>query len=282
MAASIGSCCISGHISEGVPAGEVKKFGGVNTYFASPKNESKSAIVIATDVFGYDLPNTRLLADRLAKDTGYLVLVPDLFNGGGLPGYIMDVMVRDCFGVGNERKGVVGFFLGWLIAFWGLVTIFWPMLKFVVKHISWKKKIPILDSVFAQLHIHHGIRKIGLVGYCYGGNFSLHYGSKNDVVDAFAIAHSQIRVPKDIAPLTKPGLFICADNDHAFPKKAREQAEAYLTKKNPQDYIFKFYPGTYHGFAIRGDSRVKSIEQAKEDALQQTVQFFLPRLASSD
>jgi hypothetical protein len=34
-------------------------------------------------------------------------------------------------------------------------------------------------------------------------------------------------------------------------------------------------PGTYHGFAVRGDERVPAIEEAKRDALQQTVTFLL-------
>lgn len=46
-----------------------------------------------------------------------------------------------------------------------------------------------------------------------------------------------------------------------------------------QDYTesrfrFRRYPGTYHGFAIRGDERNDVVERAKGAALDEVVDFF--------
>jgi hypothetical protein len=59
---SLRSCCITGHISQGTPTGEYIKIEGVDAYVAKPKEPSKAAIVISTDVFGYKLPNVQLIA----------------------------------------------------------------------------------------------------------------------------------------------------------------------------------------------------------------------------
>lgn len=43
--------------------------------------DGSTAIVLFTDIFGYQFLNTRKLADRFANETGATVLVPDYFNG---------------------------------------------------------------------------------------------------------------------------------------------------------------------------------------------------------
>lgn len=48
------------------------------------KGPTKSAVVIATDVFGYSIVNAQLIADSIADHTGFLVVVPDLFNNSPL------------------------------------------------------------------------------------------------------------------------------------------------------------------------------------------------------
>jgi hypothetical protein len=56
------SCCVTGHISQGAPTGEFVKSGGVDAYVAKPKGSCKQGVIIATDVFGYKLPNVQLIA----------------------------------------------------------------------------------------------------------------------------------------------------------------------------------------------------------------------------
>lgn len=43
------------------------------------------AIMVIHDLFGWDFPNTRLLADHLAREAGATVYVPDFFGGARLP-----------------------------------------------------------------------------------------------------------------------------------------------------------------------------------------------------
>ena len=74
----------------------------------------------------------------------------------------------------------------------------------------------------AELSEKRSIECICIIGYCYGAPISVRYG-RGDAVSAFATAHGKIRVPDDIEPLVRPGLFLCADKDFAFPDEARLQ-----------------------------------------------------------
>ncbi|KAH9765337.1 DLH domain-containing protein [Citrus sinensis] len=69
-------------------AGHVEKLGGLNTYITGSP-DSKLAALLISDVFGYEAPNLRKLADKVAA-AGFYVAVPDFFHGdpnvdGGRP-----------------------------------------------------------------------------------------------------------------------------------------------------------------------------------------------------
>ena len=59
------SCCLSGKLhNHATPVGSVTEIGAVKTYVREPESKSKSqTLVFLVDVFGYELSNTRLLAD---------------------------------------------------------------------------------------------------------------------------------------------------------------------------------------------------------------------------
>ena len=88
MAAQIPSkCCQEGSLHSGTPKGRVETIFDLPTYISDPPSDDppKGIIVMITDVFGYDLPNIRLLADRYAERIGCKVYIPDFFLGGSLP-----------------------------------------------------------------------------------------------------------------------------------------------------------------------------------------------------
>lgn len=122
---------------------------GVDVYVSSPLTNAKSAVIVATDVFGWRAGHHRRFADQLGArlGNGYTVVVPDLFHGSpliqpmmnhptlgfllGLPGMIYRLKTRDIpkgidrdFGVlmpwlraaGVERVSVVGFCFGAWVA----------------------------------------------------------------------------------------------------------------------------------------------------------------------
>lgn len=60
-------------------AGNIQELGGLQTYVTGDQ-DSKLAILLAADAFGYEAPKLRSLADKVAA-SGFLVVVPDLFHG---------------------------------------------------------------------------------------------------------------------------------------------------------------------------------------------------------
>jgi carboxymethylenebutenolidase len=156
-----------------------------------------------------------------------------------------------------------------------------PMMTlFLLKNGRPQKHFAAYEAVTDELKKSHGIKNVGMVGYCYGGGVCLHMGSKADKIDAFATAHTEIKVPDSFNPLVKPGLFICADKDWAFPDAARKKAEELLKDKPAGKYVIKHYPGTYHGFAVRGHDDKSTVEAAKKDAFKTMVDFFNENMPS--
>ncbi|CAN6355274.1 unnamed protein product [Urochloa humidicola] len=57
----------------------VDSFGGLKAYLAG-SDESKAAVILISDVFGFESPNLRKIADKVAL-SGYFVVVPDFLHG---------------------------------------------------------------------------------------------------------------------------------------------------------------------------------------------------------
>ena len=77
------SDCASGHLHEGTPVGHEETLYGLPAYVTSPpgSESSKGIVVIIPDAFGWNLNNSRILADAYAKRAGVTVYLPDFMDG---------------------------------------------------------------------------------------------------------------------------------------------------------------------------------------------------------
>ncbi|KAJ0744870.1 putative dienelactone hydrolase, alpha/Beta hydrolase [Helianthus annuus] len=76
-------CCQNPPVtSSGGESGELLQIGSLNSY-VSGNPDSKVAVLLVSDVFGYEAPKLRQLADKVAA-AGYYVVVPDFFHGDPL------------------------------------------------------------------------------------------------------------------------------------------------------------------------------------------------------
>ncbi|XP_042516343.1 endo-1,3;1,4-beta-D-glucanase-like isoform X2 [Macadamia integrifolia] len=66
-------------LSSSCGQGFVEEIGGLKTYVIG-SSDYKRAILLVSDVFGYEAPNLRKLADKVAA-AGFYVVVPDFFYG---------------------------------------------------------------------------------------------------------------------------------------------------------------------------------------------------------
>jgi dienelactone hydrolase len=113
----------------------------VSTYFVYPDagtdtNSSDTAIIFITDVLGIYL-NAKLQADLFAQTLKCTIVMPDLFNGDAIP--------ADAF-----EKGPV------------------DLKPWLEKHTT-ETVDPVIERTIKYLREEKQIKKIGAVGYCFGG-----------------------------------------------------------------------------------------------------------------
>jgi dienelactone hydrolase len=193
---------------------------------------------------------------------GYFVVVPDIFHGDPVPADVM-------------KKG--GFnFPAW----------------------SAKHGADVVDAVVAStikaLRDEHGVKKIGAVGYCFGGRYVLRFLATGKGLDAGFAAHPSMVTTEDIEGVARPVSFAlagefcadfrstsgfgfvlmaCAETDQAFTPERRAEAEGIL-QKNKVIHESHLYGGTVHGFAVRTDLSIPQQKFAKESAYHQAIRWF--------
>jgi len=227
-------------LHDGTPTGETRQVNGVDTYIAWPATKkADNAILYLSDVFGIKLAQNKLLADSFAK-AGYLVVEPDYFRGDPAPA--------------------------------DLVTPGFNM-------ISWRAKHPtsdidsIIESTIKYMRGTLGVKKIGSVGYCFGGKYVVRFLAKGKGVDAGFIAHPSLLEPPEWQALAAPLSIGAAETDTAFPAPKRHEAEVTLQKLG-LPYQINLYGSVNHGFAVRANISDKRQKYAKEEAYLQAVRFF--------
>ncbi|WIA14660.1 hypothetical protein OEZ85_003162 [Tetradesmus obliquus] len=231
--------CVIGSLDEGTPKGKESTIAGVPCYISEPPTGSSAAIILGTDVFGYKLPNARLIADAFA-DNGFLCVVPDYFKGEPMDMQML-LTYESLPGLSLLGKARSYLWLAWK----------WMGMGAWLKRHPADCAIDVVTAAAAELRDKHGARKVGLQGYCYGGLVGVLMVNRPQTLDAVCSAHpgAMIRIPKELEAAAVPLLFICPGKDAWFPEKTRAAAEKMLEEKSPGLARFVIYPGTQHGFA---------------------------------
>ncbi|XP_057771838.1 endo-1,3;1,4-beta-D-glucanase-like [Salvia miltiorrhiza] len=66
-------------LSSGSGSGKVEEIGGLSSYVSDPAH-SKAVVILISDMFGYEAPLLRKLADKVGA-AGFCAVVPDFFRG---------------------------------------------------------------------------------------------------------------------------------------------------------------------------------------------------------
>lgn len=83
MPETVDKCCLTGFTWTGTPVGTIGTLADNKAYITGTIKHV--AILVIHDIFGWEFPNTRLLADHFAREVGATVFVPDFFGGERLP-----------------------------------------------------------------------------------------------------------------------------------------------------------------------------------------------------
>ncbi|KAF2499536.1 alpha/beta-hydrolase [Lophium mytilinum] len=268
----VSSCCLSGKVQEGKPAGRVQTIGGLQTYVAEPSTNSPAkSIVFIVDIFGWEFPNVRLLADNYAK-AGFTAYIPDVHNGDSLPiEFLQDVEpplpVRENLTLVQKTAATakVGATLGpWLL-----------------RHREAVSK-PIIDGFIREVRKIPGTDHVGAIGFCWGGRYAILAAHETDPAlkldAAYACHPSMVAVPGDFEGVKQPLSLACGSKDSLLDEKTVGQIKEVLEKNGGASEV-EVYEGQVHGFALRGDWQNEKDKQAMDQAEKQGIKWFEKYLA---
>ena len=235
--------CLTGHFHTTGGTGKDTVIGGVPAYVVLSLADSASSpsLLICTDIFGHTLPNARIVADKFAA-AGFNVYVPDLMSGDAISPEGFD---RATFGAWREKHGDAA-------------------------------TVPIVEAVVADLKASHGVTTLFAIGFCWGARWAVLLAQDAGKVAGFGIGHPSFVSTTDLAAVGVPGIFLLAEVDSAFPAEAVAAAKAALVAEKPT-LTFEWrgpYPGTTHGFCVRGSESDKAVVEARADALDGAAAFF--------
>ncbi|KAF5332150.1 hypothetical protein D9611_008178 [Ephemerocybe angulata] len=241
--------CVKGFVHEGTPQGKVEEIGGVPSYVTIPSEgeyPKDTVVLFLSDIYGYELINSQLLADDFARN-GWKTVIPGYLNGDPAP--------IDAFSPGSTFN----------------------LNEWFPKHTQAHTR-PTLDKVIAALK-EEGVTKFLATGYCFGGRYVFDLAFDN-VIDVAAVAHpSLLTIPDDLekyaATSKAPLLINSCTTDNLFPPEAAAKADEILGNgKFAPGYKREHWEGCTHGFAVRGDLSVPEIKAGKEGAFRATVTWF--------
>ncbi|KAK3440902.1 hypothetical protein EUGRSUZ_B01156 [Eucalyptus grandis] len=153
-------CCANPPtLSPGSGSGHVEQLGGLKAYVVGSQ-DSKLAILLVSDVYGYEAPNLRKLADKVAA-AGYYVVVPDYFKG-------------DPYAPENAER---------------------PIGVWIKDHGAdkgFEETKPIIQALKSK-----GISKIGAAGFCWGAKVVVEL-AKCELIQAAVLLHPSFVTVDDI------------------------------------------------------------------------------------
>jgi dienelactone hydrolase len=233
MSATLSPCCLKGFEWDGTPTGHISKLASNDTYVVGANPDR--AIMLIHDALGWTFPNVRLLADHYAAEADATVYVPDFFGGEVLP--------FEPITSGN----------------WHLVDV--P--SFIGRNTRDIREPEILACAKAlRSELRH--KKIGAVGFCFGGWAVFRLGAREHsppLVDCISAGHPTWLTKEDISGVGVPVQVLAPEIDSVYTAELKSFTfETIPTLGVPFDY--QHFPGVEHACFIRGDREKAGERQA--------------------
>ncbi|XP_076146945.1 carboxymethylenebutenolidase homolog isoform X2 [Alosa pseudoharengus] len=209
----------------------------VKVYVVKPAVKTDKAVIVIQDIYGWQLPNTRYMADMLSSN-GYIAVVPDFFLG------------KEPWSPSHDWSK----FQEWLED---------------KKPTNINKEV---DAIMKYLREQCGAIRIGSVGFCWGGVATHYLALQYPDIQAGVSVYGIVREREDRYQLKSPTLFIFAENDAVIPLDQVKVLEEHLQEKCTVHFQVKIFPGQTHGFVHRKREDINPadkpfIQEARTDML---------------
>ncbi|KAM6318973.1 carboxymethylenebutenolidase homolog [Aegotheles albertisi] len=209
----------------------------IKAYVCKPGASTDKAVIVIHDIFGWQLPNTRYMADMLAAN-GYIAICPDFFVG------------QEAWKLSND----------------------WASFNDWLKTRNAGKIDKEVGVILKYLSEQCGAKKIGAVGFCWGGAAVQHLMLKNPHLKTGVSLYGVIKFFEDRSSLLHPTFFIFAGKDELIPLEQVTLLEQKLKQNCEVDYEVKIYPGQTHGFVHRKREDINPqdkpyIEEGRKDMI---------------
>ncbi|NXT35389.1 CMBL Carboxymethylenebutenolidase, partial [Pelecanoides urinatrix] len=209
----------------------------IKAYVCKPPASTDKAVIVIHDIFGWQLPNTRCMADMLATN-GYIAICPDFFAG------------RKAWKPSDD----------------------WSKFNDGLRTRDAGKINKEADTVLKYLKEQCGAKKLGVVGFCWGGIAVRHLMMTYPKLKTGVSLYGLRKDSDDITNLLNPMFFIFAEKDDFILLHQVTLLEQKLKKNCKVDFEVKTYPGKTHGFVHgrREDINPQDkpyIEEGKKDMI---------------
>ncbi len=267
-----------GHYPQRPISGQGGTIHGLNTYVTGNRTNPRGTIVVYSDIFGLPLPNNRLIADAYAKSGEWLVYLPDFFQGDPVPLKTADILLP----VDAAKPSSLAKYSSMLAAAPSFVM-------WMRRHKEAPTGKICTDFLRALRHETYRSRKIGMVGFCWGGKYAIRAGLESNMVeidghkvplvDAVVALHpSHLVVPDEVENLIVPvsygwGLEDARVKIEQKGKVEECHAEARKKGKKVPQMEHKIYKPGRHGFAVRGNPDDPQERECLEDLVTQAMDW---------
>ncbi|XP_038626285.1 carboxymethylenebutenolidase homolog [Tachyglossus aculeatus] len=208
--------CDIGHKMEYGGMGSEVPVEHIQAYLRKPPSSTDKAVIVVQDIFGWQMPNTRYIADMIAAN-GYTVICPDFFAG------------KEPWQPNAD----------------------WSTFQDWLKTRNARNVDKEAEAVLRYLKKHCNAKRIGIVGFCWGGVVVHHLMVKYPEFKAGVSVYGIIKDTEDVYGLNNPTLFIFGEKDIVIPLEQINVLEKKLKEHCKVDYQVKIFPGQTHGFVHR-------------------------------
>lgn len=107
----------------------------------------------------------------------------------------------------------------------------------------------------------NGYRKIGSIGFCFGGWAVLRIAQAR-LVDAIVCAHPSWATKEDFEGIGTPTLFLAPEHDAMFPDELKVHAFRCMVEGKRAPFEWVHFPGMAHGCLTKGDIETEGGREA--------------------